>query len=152
MKYDGTYQYIASWGEEIKSRPDMVKDMGRLLDERVPNKSSVLEFISDDALICLMMKQGEIVGFSWVEFSESVRQDAELSWFATSPTEVSGLDGKNLLDFTLEKCKQLDVKNIRFNCFDQSWGRIQDKNKLLKRFGYNVTDSKDSGFDVSIEI
>jgi len=146
-------QYDVVGGEEVKANPSMMCEMSEVFASRMDDKAKVLQYISDDAMICTMRHEGRLVGFSWVEFGDSATE-AELAWFATRQGEMCALEGKGLLDYTLEKCKGMGAKVVRFNCFDQSWGRIQNRNRLMKRFGYKVLDDTqdESGFDMSIEL
>ena len=113
-------------------------------------EEGILEFLDDTATICCMSKNGDLIGFSWCVISEK-KQEAELCWLVMDKNKAKGFDGKQLLDKTLEYCKKRNIKSLKFNCYDVSWKKIKDKDKLLTRYGYNI-DKNEKDYDVSIII
>ena len=110
----------------------------------------IMQFLSAESIVCCMFDGEEILGFAWLEFSDEERI-AELGWFITDKEKTKGLESKLLLDRVLDYCKERNISSVKFNCAQESWGRIKDEKLLLKRFGYNL--SEDEGYyDVSIDL
>ena len=141
--YNG--QQLLTEEKEILSKMEEVAFSYDFLHEE-----DVLQYLENDSRICYMLHNNDLIGFSWLAISEELNI-AELCWFVTHKQKAKGLDSKLLLDKTLEFCKQNDIKSLKFNCAEQSWFRIKDKNFLFKNFGYNVTENEQE-YDVSIDI
>ena len=88
-----------------------------------------------------------LTGFSWITLCKELNI-AELSWFVTDKNSTFGLEGKALLDYSIQYCKHNDIKELKFNCFEKSWRRIKDKKKLFEKFGYILNEDND--FDLCI--
>ena len=117
-------------------------------------KEAVLQYLDEESKICCMFKGGKLIGFSWLGFKEE-EQIAELHWLISSKTAKFN-ESKMLLDKTLEFCKRHNAKSVRFNCADEAWRRIKDKESLFKKFGYNITENEisvnEADYEISIEI
>ena len=50
----------------------------------------------------------------------------------------------------LDYCKSKNIKAVKFNCLDESWNRIKNKQKLFEKFKYKT--SQDDSYDISIDI
>lgn len=114
------------------------------------DEENVLKYLDHESQIICMYKDDDLMGFSWVVLCESAKV-AELCWFVTHKNKIKGLEGKFLLDKTLEFCKQHNIAEVKFNCAPQSWGRIKNKKQLLKKFGYKLTEYE-MDYDISIDI
>lgn len=113
-------------------------------------KENILQYLDHEHQIICMYKDEDLVAFSWVLLCESAKA-ADLCWFVAHKDKVKGLESKLLLDKTLEFCKQHEITQVEFNCAPQSWGRLKDKKRLLRKFGYKLTEYE-FNFDISIDI
>ena len=146
---ENNYEYKFYNGDELKKNKKLLGELNKIIHD-YDYMGDILNFLSTESIICCMTSNRVIIGLSWVTLCEEL-QMAELSWFITNKREIKGLDGKNLLDKTLEFCKSKNIKMVKFNCGLDSWGRIKNKNKLLSKYGYKV-DENEEDYDVSIKI
>ena len=143
------FKFIRYSGEEIKLNRDVLQKMREAEKSREELAGSCLEYIGESANIVCMFDGNELLGFAWTEnyIPESV---AELCWFVTNKDKIKSMDAKLLLDKTIEECKKDGIQSIKFNCYEKSWGRIKDKERLFEAYGYKV--SEEEFYDVSIDI
>ena len=113
-------------------------------------QEDILQYITPESELLCMYKDNKLAAFSWIE-TDKQKQIAELCWFVINKKLIKGLESKKLLNKILDHCKQDNIKSLKFNCAEQSWFRIKDKNSLFKNFGYNVTENEQE-YDVSIDI
>ena len=145
------YDFKFYLGEDIKNNGAILDEM-----EKVANcynflaEENVLQYIDNNSKICCFYKDNALLGFSWLEFCES-EAIAELCWFVMNKNKSKGIEGKLLLDKTLDFCKQNGITSVKFNCAEASWGRIKDPSKLFKSFGYSLSDDEND-YDMSIYI
>lgn len=145
------YEFKFYSGEEVKNNTTIFSDI-----ERVANtygflaEEGVLHYLDDNSKIGCFYKDNIMLGFSWLDFCES-EAIAELCWFIMDKNKSKGIEGKLLLDKTLEFCKQKGIISVKFNCADVSWGRIKDTSKLFERFGYSLNKDEED-YDMSIEL
>lgn len=111
---------------------------------------NVLQYLDEPAKVCCMYSGSNLLGFAWLALCEE-QHIAELCWFVSDKKKAKGLDSKSLLDTTLEYCKAKGIKSLKFNCAEQSWGRIKNKEQLFKKFGYTLTPDE-TDYDMSIDI
>jgi len=133
----------------IDEEHELFQQMKNVFMSRDCEKQDVLDYLDEDSSVCCMFHDNECVGFSWLAFSDEEHL-AELCWFATDKDKIRGIDAKFLLDETFDYCKSLGIEAVKFNCFDGSWGRIKNKERLFEKFGYKV--SQDEIYDMSIEL
>ena len=112
--------------------------------------SHLLSYITEEFDVNCYYKDDELVGFSFMEIAEEERL-AELCWFIIDKSKSKLVDSKWFLDKTLEYCKSKGVQSVKFNCDSKSWGKINDKETLFKRFGYMLSPDEDF-YDMSIDI
>lgn len=144
------FQFKYYNGQQIKDeQPDLFNQMKSIFKSRDCNKEEVLNYLDEDSTVCCMFKDDECVGFAWLAFCDAKRL-SEICWLATDKNKISGLNAKLLLDEVLDYCKTKKIKSVKFNCFDESWNRIKNKDQLFKKFGYNV--SQDESYDMSIDL
>ena len=149
MKHE--YQYEFYNGNKILKNKSILSQMNTLLDEYdFMKEGNILQYLDESAIVCCMINNGDLIGFSWVVTSEE-EPIAELCWFVMDKNKSKGLEGKLLLDKTIEYCKSKNISALKFNCAKQSWGRIKDEHKLLSKFGYTL-DKYETDYDVSINI
>ncbi len=147
----GQYKFQFYNGYELLRNKSLLNNMKSISYEYdFLKEKDVLQFLVESSVICCMTKDEELIGFSWVEICEE-EHIAELCWFVMSKCKTKALEGKLLLDTTLKYCKDKEVVALKFNCENQSWGRIKDKNKLFSRHGYILTKDENC-YDVSIEV
>ena len=145
------YQYKLYNGTEVLQNKKLLLKMDAILDEYYFMKEgNILQYLDESAIVCCMIKNGELIGFSWVVMCKE-EQIAELCWFVMDRQKSKGIEGKLLLDKTIEHCKSEKISSLKFNCAEQSWGRIKDEHKLLSKFGYTLTKNE-KDYDVSINI
>ena len=144
------YEFKYYNGKQIlEEEQELLGQMHNVFKSRDCNKESVLEYLGEDTTVCCMFDGDNCVGFSWLAFCNEEHL-AELCWFVTDKNKLGGLDAKIMLDEVLGYCKAQGVKSVKFNCFDKSWGRIKDREKLFKKFGFDVSD--DEMYDMSIDV
>ena len=144
------FQFEYFDGQQIKDeQPELLNQMKNVFKSRDCHKEGVLEFLDEESVVCCMFKEEECVGFAWLTFCDE-QHLSELCWFATNKDKLSGIDAKLLLDKDFDYCKLREIKSVKFNCFDESWDRIKNKEQLFKKFGYNV--SQDELYDMSIDL
>jgi len=144
------FQFKYYNGQQIKDeKPELLNQMKNVFKSRDCKKENVLEFLDEESIVCCMFKDEECVGFAWLAFCHQ-QHLSELCWFATNKNKLNGIEAKLLLDEVFDYCKSQDVKSVKFNCFDESWNRIKNKDELFKKFGYNL--SQDESYDMSIEL
>ena len=149
MKHE--YQYEFYNGNKILKNKSILSQMNTILDEYdFMKEGNILQYLDESAIVCCMINNGDLIGFSWVVTSEE-EPIAELCWFVMDKNKSKGLEGKLLLDKTIEYCKSKNISALKFNCAKQSWGRIKDEHKLLSKFGYTL-DKYETDYDVSINI
>ena len=132
-------QYKILNGAEIKV--EEISLLKQCLSSRDFNPDFI-DYIDENSTIILMYDNTSLVGFSWLTICKELNL-AELSWLVTNKDKIQNFDGKLLLDYSIKYCKNN-------NCDNRSWGRIKDKEKLFKKFGYNVNNDKE--FDMSLEL
>ena len=134
----------------IDEEPEVFEQMSAVFESRDNRRGeSILKLMDKDTEILCMMKNGEVEGFSWMAFCDK-KHIAELCWFATHKEKVRGLEGKALLDKTIEYCRERKTKTLSFNCYFYAWGNIKDKKTLFERYGYKLR--KDKNWDMVIDI
>ena len=144
------FQFEYFIGQQIKNEhPELLNQMKSIFKSRNINKEDVLEFLDEDSVVCCMFKDMKCVGFAWLVFCHE-QHLSELCWFATNKNMLNGIDAKFLLDEVFNYCKLREIKSVKFNCFDESWNRIKNKEQLFRKFGYNV--SQDETYDMSIDL
>ena len=139
-------------GQQIlNNEPALFAQIKSIFDSRglSEQKEDILQCLDEEFLVWCMLKSGECVGLAWLAFCDEENL-SELCWFATDKDKVNGLEGKLLLDKSINYCKSRNIKSIKFNCLDKSWNRIRNKEHLFEKFGYKV--SPDEDFDMSIDI
>ena len=142
-------KFIRYGGEEIKLNRDVLQKMREAEKSREEIEGSCLDYIGETSNIICMFEGDELLGFAWTEYyiPESV---AELCWIVTNKEKIKSLDAKLLLDNAIEECKKDGIEVVNFNCYERSWGRIKDKEKLFEGYGYKVREEE--YYDVSIDI
>lgn len=149
MKHEYRYEFHS--GDEILKNQNILSQMYDILDTQdFMGREDILKYLDESAVICCMTKDNSIVGFSWTTICKE-EQIAELCWFVMDKDKSKGLEGKQLLNKTIEYCKSEGISSLKFNCAKQSWGRIKDEHKLLSKFGYTL-DKYETDYDVSINI
>ena len=133
----------------VDNKPEYIEQMRDIFLSRECGKEDVLQYIDDESHILCMFDKDTMVGFAWLVLAEKMRL-AEISWFVTDRYKTKGMDGKHLLNEVIDYCKSKDIVSVKFNCFDQSWDKIENKEKLFKRIGFEI--QKDDDFDASIDI
>ncbi len=145
------YKYTFNNGAEILNNQNILSQMNNILDTQdFIKKDNILKYLDESSIVCCMIKNGDLIGFSWVAMSKE-EKIAELCWFVMDKQKSKGLEGKLLLDKTIEYCKSENISSLKFNCAETSWGRIKNRHKLLSKFGYEV-DENEKDYDVSINI
>ena len=129
-------------GLEIKKNKALLESLKLTFTSRECEKEDVLQYLDEDSDVICMYKNNVLTGFSWIITLCKELNIAELSWFVTNKETTFGLEGKTLLDYTIEYCKNNNIKELKFYCLKESWGRIKDKKKLFKKFGYNLKNEK----------
>ena len=142
-----TYQYF-NGKDIIENKPELIEELKNIFKSRNSPRHDVIKYLDEDATMCCMFQEDKCIGFAWLAFYDK-KHIAELCWLATNKS-LKGLDGRFLLDEVLKYCKNRGVKSLKFNCDDDSWGRIKNKEQLLKQFGYNA--SEEELYDMSIEL
>ena len=149
MKHE--YQYEFHRGDKVLKEQNILSQMYNILDTQdFMERGDILKHLDETSIVCCMIKDCDLIGFSWVTMCKE-EQIAELSWFVMDKNKSKGLEGKLLLDKTIEYCKSKNISALKFNCAKQSWGRIKDEHKLLSKFGYTL-DKYETDYDVSINI
>ena len=134
-------------GLEIKNDESLFNCLKTIFKSRECEKEDVLQYLDEDSEVICMYKNNILTGFSWITICKELNI-AELSWFVTDKNTTFGLEGKTLLDYTIKYCKNNNIKELKFNCFEKSWGRIKDKKKLFEKYGYKLNEDND--FDLCI--
>ena len=135
-------------GDELIKNQLLLETMNKICNEY--DMGEILNFLESESIVCYMTLEDELMGFSWI-FIHEEKHMAELCWFVTNKQKLKGLDGMILLDKTLEFCKGKNVNKVKFNCAVDAWWRINNKNILLSKYGYNI-DENEKEYDVSIRI
>ena len=135
-------------GKTIRKNKLLLNEIRLLMDLRDMNEDSIYQYIEDDSQILFMYKNFALAGFSWITVCEELNI-AELSWFVTNNGVINALEGKKLLDYTLKYCSEHNINELKFNCYDKSWGRIKYKKKLFEKYGYTTTGDED--YDISLD-
>ncbi len=137
-------------GQQLQTeRLDRMAEMEQVFKSRKCDKEDVLQYIDEDAHILCMFDKDAMVGFAWLVLAERMKL-AELCWFVTDRDRIKGMDAKYLLNEVVDYCKEKDVRSIKFNCFAQSWDKIDNKDKLFERIGYNIVH--DDNYDITINL
>ena len=124
------FHYTFYNGAEVKEMQPMIDKMNSICCEyKGLKESDILRFLEESSTICCMTQNNELMGFSWTVLCEE-EQIAELCWLVMGKKKSKGLDGKYLLDKTLDYCKSKNINSVKFNCDLDSWGRIKNKSKL----------------------
>ena len=145
------YKYTFNNGTEILNNQNILSQMYNILDTQdFLGRGDILKYLDESAIICCMIKDDGVVGFSWTTICKE-EQIAELCWFVMDKDKSKGLEGKLLLDKTIEYCKNENISSLKFNCAETSWGRIKNRHKLLSKYGYAV-DESEKDYDISINI
>jgi len=145
------YKFVLYTGEQVNQNINLLADMNAISFEYdFLKEKDVLQYLDESSIVYCMTKNDELIGFSWVVMSEE-EQISELCWFVMDKHKTKGLEGKLLLDKTLEYCKNHNITYVKFNCDSQSWGKIKNKTKLLSKYGYKI-DTEEKDYDVSISI
>ena len=142
-----TYKYY-NGQQIIENEPELLSQLKDVFISRGSPRHDVLKYLDEDATVCCMFDGDKCIGLAWLAFYGK-KHIAEICWLATN-ISVKGLDGKYLLDEVLNYCKNKGVKSVKFNCDDDSWGRIKNKEQLFEKFGYKL--SEEELYDMSIEI
>lgn len=143
------YKFRILYGNDLKNNDTIKNQLKTILVNR-DFTTEFLDYVDESSTIILMYsKDNSLKAFSWLSLYKKLNT-AELSWLFSDNDNTSGLDTKYLLDCCIDYCKLNNIKELKFNCSPISWGRIKDKNKLLKSFGYKVV--KDIAFDVCISL
>ena len=148
MKHE--YQYELYSGTEVLQNKKILFKMDAIWEKYDCFQGDILQYLDESAIICCMIKNGDLIGFSWVAMCKE-EQIAELCWFVMDKDKSKGLEGKQLLNKTIEYCKNENISSLKFNCSTYSWKNIKNKDKLLSRFGYKL-DENEKYYDVSINI
>ena len=137
-------------GQDLKdTKPEYLDKMRDIFLSRDCGKEDVLRYIDEESHILCMFDKEDMAGFAWLVLAEKMKL-AEICWFVTDKNKAKGMDGKCLLNKVIEYCKSKDISSIKLNFFDESWAKIEDKEKLFKRIGFEI--EKDENFDASINI
>ena len=145
------YQYEFHNGDKVLKNQNVLSQMYNILDTQdFMGRGDILKYLDESSIVCCMVKDSSVIGFSWVVMNNEDKI-AELSWFVMDKNKSIGLQGKQLLDKTIEYCKNAGISSIKFNCAETSWGRIKNRNKLLSKYGYTV-DENEKDYDISINI
>lgn len=145
------YEFVLYTGEQVNQNINLLADMNAISFEYdFLKEKDVLQYLDESSKICCLFKNSKLLGFSWFVTDEE-ELIAELCWFVMDKNNTKGLEGKLLLDKTLENCKNYNIKALKFNCASQSWGKIKNKTKLLSKYGYKI-DAEEKDYDVSISI
>lgn len=149
MKHE--YRYEFHNGDKVLENQNILSQMYDILDTQdFMGRGDILKYLDESAVICCMTKDNSIVGFSWTIICKE-EQIAELCWFVMDKDKSKGLEGKQLLNKTIEYCKSEGISSLKFNCAETSWGRIKNRHKLLSKYGY-VVDESEKDYDISINI
>ena len=135
--------------ELIDNKPEYLEQMNNIFRSRECGKEEVLQYIDDESQIVCMFDKESMVGFAWLVLAEKMKL-AEICWFVTDRQKTKGMDGKYLLNEVIDYCRSKDISSVKFNCFDQSWDKIEDKKKLFKRIGFEIENDDD--FDATINL
>lgn len=148
MKHE--YQYELYNGAQVLQNKKLLFKMDAIWEKYDCFQGNILQYLDESAIICCMIKDNSVVGFSWTTICKE-EQIAELCWFVMDKDKSKGLEGKLLLDKTIEYCKSENISSLKFNCAETSWGRIKNRHKLLSKYGYAV-DENQKDYDISINI
>lgn len=145
------YQYEFHRGDKVLKEQNILSQMYNILDTQdFMERGDILKHLDETSIVCCMIKDSNIIGFSWTTICKE-EQIAELCWLVMDKNKTIGLDGKQLLDKTIEYCKNEGISSLKFSCAETSWGRIKNRHKLLSRYGYKL-DENEKDYDVSINI
>lgn len=145
------YEYEFNNGAEVLKNQQLLGQMNSIAYKYdYLQEEDVLQYLDESSIVCCMKKDADLIGFSWVVMCRE-EQIAELCWFVMDKQKAKGLEGKLLLDKTLEYCKNENIISLKFNCASQSWGKIKNKNELFEKFGYTLTENE-KDYDISIDI
>lgn len=148
MKHE--YQYELYNGAQVLQNKKLLFKMDAIWEKYDCFQGNILQYLDESEIVCCMIKNGDLIGFSWMTICKE-EQIAELSWFVMDKDKSKGLEGKLLLDKTIEYCKSENISSLKFNCAETSWGRIKNRHKLLSKYGYAV-DENQKDYDISINI
>ena len=145
------YQFEFVTGLNVFSNNQLIEEMESIAFKYdYLMEEDVLQHLEQFSIVGLMRKNKHLIGFSWMEANIKLGI-AELCWFVMDKDKTKGLEGKLLLDKTLEHCKNQNITALKFNCASQAWGKIKEKNKFMSKYGYNI-DLEEKDYDVSIKI
>ena len=101
-------------GLEIKKDKALFDSLKSIFTSRECEKEDVLQYLDEDSDVICMYKNNVLTGFSWITLCKELNI-AELSWFVTDKNSTFGLEGKALLDYSIQYCKHNNV-NICPSC------------------------------------
>ena len=114
----------------------------------------MLSLMSEDGFVICYFDNNDLVGFTLLDIYKDCRNEefAEIVWFVIDKGRSNIINSRCFFDNVLNYIKSLGVSSVKFLCDDNAWGKISDKEKLLRKFGYNAYNENDNLYDVSIEL